>query len=155
MTAEEITKMLQQVRSGKLRVQDAVERLRHLPYEDLGYAKIDHHRALRQGFPEVIFARGKTPYEVETALRSAHSRLRFRLMRRKCQRGKYLILLAGAPGFEPGNGGIKIRCLTTWLRPNRYRRAAAKRFHVRRPDHSGAALPDQCPRAAYYICGAR
>ena len=65
MTAEEITKMLQQVRRGKLRVADAVEQLRHLPYEDLGYAKIDHHRALRQGFPEVIFARGKTPAQVE------------------------------------------------------------------------------------------
>src|SRR6476619_577040 len=59
--------------------------------------------------------------------------------------------LAGAPGFEPGNGGIKIRCLTTWLRPNRYRRAATKRFRARRPDHSGAALPDQCPQDAYYM----
>ena len=56
---------------------------------------------------------------------------------------------AGAPGFEPGNGGIKIRCLTTWLRPNRYRRAASKPFRVRRADHSGADLPDQRPYFAY------
>ena len=69
MTAEEITKMLQQVRRGKLRVPDALERLRHLPYEDLGYAKVDHHRALRQGFPEVIFARGKTLSQVEAVVR--------------------------------------------------------------------------------------
>ena len=69
MTAEEIAKMLEQVRRGRLSVKDAVERLRHLPYEDLGYAKIDHHRALRQGFPEVIFARGKTPAQVEEVVR--------------------------------------------------------------------------------------
>jgi len=57
LTAEEIAKMLRQVRRGTLSVEGAVERLRTLPYEDLGYAKIDHHRSLRQGFPEVIFAR--------------------------------------------------------------------------------------------------
>ncbi|HXX24719.1 MAG TPA: nickel pincer cofactor biosynthesis protein LarB [Terriglobia bacterium] len=50
-------------------VGDAVERLRNLPYEDLGYAKIDHHRTLRQGFPEVIFARGKDPAHVEGIVR--------------------------------------------------------------------------------------
>ena len=61
--------MLRQVRQGKLRVEDALERLRNLPYEDLGYAKIDHHRSLRQGFPEVIFARGKDPAHVEGIVR--------------------------------------------------------------------------------------
>jgi len=61
--------MLQQVRGGKLSVKDALERLRNLPYEDLGYAKIDHHRSLRQGFPEVILARGKDPAHVEGIVR--------------------------------------------------------------------------------------
>jgi len=65
MSPEEISKMLTQVRRGKLTVEAAVDRLRKLPYEDLGYAKIDHHRSLRQGFPEVIFARGKAPEQVE------------------------------------------------------------------------------------------
>ena len=65
MSPEEITSMLKQVRGGKLSVEDAVERLRTLPYEDLGYAKIDHHRSLRQGFPEVVFARGKDPEQVK------------------------------------------------------------------------------------------
>lgn len=65
MTPEEISKMLTQVRRGKLSVEAAVDRLRTLPYEDLGYAKIDHHRSLRQGFPEVIFARGKAPEQIE------------------------------------------------------------------------------------------
>src|SRR5574337_601981 len=65
LTPEEIAKMLRQVRRGKLSVEEAVDRLRTLPYEDLGYAKIDHHRSLRQGFPEVVFARGKSPEQVE------------------------------------------------------------------------------------------
>jgi NCAIR mutase (PurE)-related protein len=69
LTPEEITKMLQQVRRGKLSVGEAVDRLRTLPYEDLGYAKIDHHRMLRQGFPEVVFARGKEPAQVEGIVR--------------------------------------------------------------------------------------
>ena len=69
MTAEEITRMLRQVRRGKLRVEDAVDRLRTLPYEDLGFAKIDHHRPLRQGAPEVVLARGKTPEQVEGIVR--------------------------------------------------------------------------------------
>jgi NCAIR mutase (PurE)-related protein len=69
LTPEEITGMLKQVKQGKLSVKDAVDRLRTLPYEDLGYAKIDHHRSLRQGFPEVIFARGKDPAQVEGIVR--------------------------------------------------------------------------------------
>ncbi|HXW14137.1 MAG TPA: 1-(5-phosphoribosyl)-5-amino-4-imidazole-carboxylate carboxylase, partial [Terriglobia bacterium] len=77
MSPEEITSMLQQVRGGKLSVEDAVERLRTLPYENLGYAKIDHHRSLRQGFPEVVFARGKAPEQVkgivEGMLRNQHN----------------------------------------------------------------------------------
>ena len=43
---------------------DAVARLRHLPFEDLGFAKVDHHRALRAGMPEVIFGERKTPAQV-------------------------------------------------------------------------------------------
>jgi pyridinium-3,5-biscarboxylic acid mononucleotide synthase len=65
LTEESIGKMLRQVRSGRLSVEQALDRLRNLSYEDLGYAKIDHHRSLRQGLPEVIFGRGKTAEQVE------------------------------------------------------------------------------------------
>ena len=66
MTPEEITKLLKQVRGGRLSIRQAMEQLRNLPFEDLGFVKIDHHRTLRQGFPEVIFAQGKTPGQVES-----------------------------------------------------------------------------------------
>jgi pyridinium-3,5-biscarboxylic acid mononucleotide synthase len=64
MDERDIRNFLEAVRRGSLGLDDAVERLRQLPFEDLGFAKIDHHRSLRQGFPEVIYAKGKTPAQV-------------------------------------------------------------------------------------------
>jgi NCAIR mutase (PurE)-related protein len=64
MQTEQLRALLEGVRSGALEVDAALERMRHLPYEDLGFAKLDHHRALRHGMPEVVFAQGKTPEEV-------------------------------------------------------------------------------------------
>lgn len=61
MNAESIRKLFVQVREGKITPDDAVQRLRHLPFEDLGFAKVDHHRKLRAGMPEVIFGERKTP----------------------------------------------------------------------------------------------
>src|SRR5271167_2248253 len=64
MNAESIRKLFEQVRAGKLSPDDAVSRLRHLPFEDLGFAKVDHHRVLRAGMPEVVFGEGKTPAQL-------------------------------------------------------------------------------------------
>jgi pyridinium-3,5-biscarboxylic acid mononucleotide synthase len=64
MTGETILQMLQRVRDGGLRPEEAMERLANLPYEEAGFAKIDHHRRLRTGLPEVIYAAGKTPAQV-------------------------------------------------------------------------------------------
>src|ERR1017187_5526900 len=64
MNAASLHDLFDQVRSRKLSPDEAVQRLSHLPFEDLGFAKVDHHRALRQGMPEVIFGQGKTPQQV-------------------------------------------------------------------------------------------
>jgi pyridinium-3,5-biscarboxylic acid mononucleotide synthase len=64
MNSEALRHLFEQVRKKRLSPDEGVERLRHLPFEDLGFAKLDHHRALRQGMPEVIFAQGKTPSQV-------------------------------------------------------------------------------------------
>ena len=61
MDAKALKQLFNDVKRGKLSSDEAVERLRHLPFEDLGFAKVDHHRALRVGMPEVIFGPGKTP----------------------------------------------------------------------------------------------
>lgn len=59
MSSERLTRLLQQVRHGRLSIAAAIQRLRTLPFEDLGFASPDHHRPLRQGFPEVILCEGK------------------------------------------------------------------------------------------------
>lgn len=64
LNSESIRKLFDDVRRGKLSPDDAVARLKHLPFEDLGFAKVDHHRALRAGMPEVIFGERKTPAQV-------------------------------------------------------------------------------------------
>lgn len=64
MNESQIKSLLEQVRSGKLPVDEASTRLRTMPFEDLGFAQVDHHRALRCGFPEVIFCTGKTEEQV-------------------------------------------------------------------------------------------
>ncbi len=61
MDRNKIEELLRAVAAGELSVDDAVERLKHLPYANLGFARVDTHRALRAGFPEVIFCQGKTP----------------------------------------------------------------------------------------------
>ncbi len=64
MDQDQLRKLLAGVKEGEIGIDAAVERMRHMPFEDLGFAKIDHHRALRHGMPEVIFAKGKTPEQV-------------------------------------------------------------------------------------------
>jgi NCAIR mutase (PurE)-related protein len=64
MDQDQLRGLLEAVRSGTVDVDSAVDRMRHLPFEDLGYAKLDHHRALRHGLTEVIFGKGKTPQQV-------------------------------------------------------------------------------------------
>jgi pyridinium-3,5-biscarboxylic acid mononucleotide synthase len=64
MDRAQIEALLNDVRAGSVAVSDALERLRNLPFEDLGFAKVDHHRALRTGMPEVIFAESKTAAQV-------------------------------------------------------------------------------------------
>ena len=60
----DIQRVLEQVREGHLTTEEALSQLRDLPYQDLGYARIDHHRPLRTGSPEVVLGKGKTPEQV-------------------------------------------------------------------------------------------
>ena len=55
----DVRELLEQVKSGSVEIEDAQMRLKNLPYEDLGYAKLDHHRKLRSGFGETVFCQGK------------------------------------------------------------------------------------------------
>src|SRR5262245_46105541 len=72
MTEEQIRKILEEHKAGGISSEDALHRLQGLPFEDLGFANIDHHRSLRQGFPEVIFGQGKTVDQVGRIVESMH-----------------------------------------------------------------------------------
>src|SRR5271166_4727729 len=77
MDQDQLRALFEQVRAGAVGIDAAMSRMRHMPFEDLGFAKVDHHRALRHGMPEVIFAKGKTPGQVvaiaEALLDNAHN----------------------------------------------------------------------------------
>jgi hypothetical protein len=74
MDQEQLRALLGQVRKGAVDVDAAMERMRHLPFEDLGFAKVDHHRALRHGIPEVVFGAGKTVEQTSAIVNSLLAR---------------------------------------------------------------------------------
>jgi pyridinium-3,5-biscarboxylic acid mononucleotide synthase len=96
MDQERLKQLLEQVKAGAVDVPQAVEQLRHLPFENLGFAHVDHHRALRQGFPEVIFGLGKTPEQVAAIAERLLERASNLLVTRT-NRDTYQRVLAVAP----------------------------------------------------------
>lgn len=74
MIPEEIKKILQDVKDGNSSVDSAMDKLRDLPFEDIGFAKIDHHRELRTGYPEVILCSGKTTEQVVTIISTMYTK---------------------------------------------------------------------------------
>ena len=91
MNQSELLKLLESVQRRKLSPTAAIERLKHLPFEDLGFAKVDHHRTLRQGFSEVVFAKGKTPQQVAEIVRA--------MLQKKDSRHNILVTRADAKVF--------------------------------------------------------
>jgi NCAIR mutase (PurE)-related protein len=91
MDQQELLKILESVQSGALSPAKAIERLKHLPFEDLGFAKLDHHRALRQGFAETVLGKGKTPAQVAEIVRA--------MLRKKDARHNILVTRADAKVF--------------------------------------------------------
>jgi len=100
VNAESIRQLFEQVRERKLSPDEAVQRLRHLPFEDLGFAKVDHHRALRNGMPEVIFGLGKRPIQLAqifarlakhegNVLATRASKQQFAAVKKKVGKAKY------------------------------------------------------------------
>ncbi|OGL44323.1 MAG: 1-(5-phosphoribosyl)-5-amino-4-imidazole-carboxylate carboxylase [Candidatus Schekmanbacteria bacterium RBG_16_38_11] len=74
MNIDDLKKVLKEVKAGKLEVNKAIQELKFLSFEDIQFARVDHHRNLRKGFPEVIFCQGKTPEQIAEIARSILSR---------------------------------------------------------------------------------
>jgi pyridinium-3,5-biscarboxylic acid mononucleotide synthase len=113
MNQLELLKILELVKAGELPPAKAIERLKHLPFEDLGFAKVDHHRALRQGFAEVILGKGKTPQQVaaivKAMLRQKDSRQNILVTRADSKMFAAVKKLNRAAKFHPLSGVITIQ----------------------------------------------
>jgi NCAIR mutase (PurE)-related protein len=112
MNKHDIQQLLEKVRSGDLPVALAVEQLRHLPYLDLGFAKVDHHRGLRQGFAEVVYAKGKTPAQVVAIARELlrpRSKQNILITRADLRIFRAVRRLSRGAKFHPLSGAISIR----------------------------------------------
>ena len=70
MNADQITSLLEAVQRQEITIEEGLEKLRHLPYEDLGFARVDNHRALRQGLPEVVYGEGKSSPQITRILQA-------------------------------------------------------------------------------------
>jgi pyridinium-3,5-biscarboxylic acid mononucleotide synthase len=110
MTEQNIRRILAGVKNGRLSIDDGLEKLRHLPFEDVGFARIDHHRVIRQGFPEVIFGLGKTVAQIEAIVRrmlaQQHNILVTRASLQVFRRVKKLDRRAR---FFPGSGTVLVQ----------------------------------------------
>ena len=116
MDSKSLKSVLDSVKSGRLSIEGALKKLRDLPYEDLHFAKVDHHRHLRQGIPEVLLAEGKQPKEVLAIARAIHRKSKRLLITRaskeifdrlKIKGAKYhaasRIISAGGARVKKGN----------------------------------------------------
>lgn len=128
MRPRDLARLLADVKAGRLSPARALARLGDLPFEDLGFARVDHHRALRRGFPEVIFGAGKTPAQV-TAIaeriaahgqgvlvtrvsQAAQAALRQGFPRARCHELARCVVVPGAPA-EPLPGRAAVVCAGT------------------------------------------
>jgi hypothetical protein len=96
---EQLAELLAAVRSGACPIDEALRRLRAMPFEDLGFAKLDHHRALRNGFPEVILGEGKSPAQV-VAIAERMAATGGNVIVTRLGADAAARLLAAVPGFE-------------------------------------------------------
>ena len=103
MNSDSIKKLFQQVKKGTLSPDEAAQQLRHMPFEDLGFANIDHHRSLRAGMAEVIFGPGKEPLQLaaifarlaecgNNVLATRVTDEQFRAVKRRCRKAEFHLL---------------------------------------------------------------
>jgi NCAIR mutase (PurE)-related protein len=128
MQAELLRELLNEVRAGSRTVESALDRLRDLPFENLGYARLDHHRALRTGFPEVVFCEGKRVEQIveilerleqkhSPVLATRASREIYDAVTARIPSAKYFedarIIQIGMSGAEPTQTTVLVICAGT------------------------------------------
>jgi pyridinium-3,5-biscarboxylic acid mononucleotide synthase len=119
----DLKRVLERVRRGAISPDAALHRLKTLPYEDLGFAKVDNHRALRRGFPEVIFGEGKTVPQISAIMGRVASKRQpvlvtrvgpeiFRRIKARYAKARYhaqaRVIVLEAPGNPPPKPGVLV-----------------------------------------------
>lgn len=100
MNEETLRNLLQGIRNHDVSIEEGIAQMKGLPYEDLGYAKVDHHRALRQGFPEVIYCASKTPEQVATIAQHLAQEGDGNVLATRANREMYKAVLQRVPDAE-------------------------------------------------------
>ena len=123
MRTADLKRVLERVRRGAISPDAALHRLKTLPYEDLGFAKVDNHRALRRGFPEVIFGEGKTVPQISAIMGRVASKRQpvlvtrvgpeiFRRIKARHPKARYhlqaRVIVLEAPGTPPPRPGVLV-----------------------------------------------
>ena len=107
MDIKKLQQILSEVKSGDISVKNALKNLKHLPYEDITFAKVDHHRRLRQGVPEVVFASGKTTEQAVHIAKTMYKKSKSFLITR-AEKDIYDSLKIKNAVFYPASGMISI-----------------------------------------------
>ena len=107
---DDLAKLLDDYKNAKIGFQEAIDALKKIPFENLGFARIDHHREMRKGIPEAIFGMGKTPEQIQEIVRSMSNKNSNVLITRSNQ-NVYEMLKSefSAAKFYPASGTITIR----------------------------------------------
>jgi hypothetical protein len=113
MDIDTLRELLSDFKAGRLAEDDVLERLRTLPFEDLGFAKVDHHRSLRRGFPEVVYGAGKTVEQVLSIAESIAGK-KTNLLVTRCDAAAGEALLRRFPG---GQWHVEARAFALEARP--------------------------------------
>jgi pyridinium-3,5-biscarboxylic acid mononucleotide synthase len=109
MNLQQLKQLLENVRDGQMPVSAAVNALRDLPFEDLGFAKVDHHRAVRHGMPEVILGKGKTVDQVATIAAALLAKSANLLVTRaNSEMAEQVATLAPESEYHPASGVIRV-----------------------------------------------
>lgn len=109
MNVRQLQQLLEGVREGQIPVTDAVQSLRDLPFQDLGFAKVDHHRAVRHGMPEVVLGQGKTPDQIgkiASALLAKSSNLL--ITRASAEAAERVISIASDAEYFPASRVVRV-----------------------------------------------
>ncbi|HEX6546700.1 MAG TPA: nickel pincer cofactor biosynthesis protein LarB [Bryobacteraceae bacterium] len=109
MDTHQLRLLLEEVRDGATPVDSALDQLRHMPFEDLGFAKVDHHRAIRHGTPEVIFGKGKTAEQVQIIAKTILARSQNLLLTRaSAEMAASITELSAEAEYFPASGVVRV-----------------------------------------------